>query len=120
MNRKAPSRLTKNGKRRGRPPKYLAPHQLDNPAPLARLALEETKAKPDPVAGSENLWIVRAINGEGKPGYALNLKHQLTAAGAGDRELASVKRRLARVREQIRDRDGVDWLPGAGPNKPEK
>jgi hypothetical protein len=121
VSQKSKNRLTKNGKRKGRPPRYLAPWQIDDPRPASsQFTKEPATAKPSPVAGSDTLWIIRALRGEGKRGYARALRQELLEAGAGDRELESVKRRLARVRHEVRNSEGIDWLPDAGPNKPKK
>lgn len=111
------SKVTASGKIRGRPPKNAAfrelrPRTTSRPVPRApdpdgnngaqRLkppVLEyrrNGRGRWDGPVHGETIWIVRAIEGENRPGYAERLALRLGL------DLQDVKRRLTRVRRRIR------------------
>lgn len=58
MKRKGVRGLTKAGKRRGRPPKYLTPEQIENPAPEAQGKAGSTGCRG---VRSDTLFIIKVV-----------------------------------------------------------
>jgi hypothetical protein len=115
VSEKSNDRLTKNGKRKGRRPKYGDPLIFSGDVrPESSIAQDGTRER------SQTVWQVRAIRGKNRRGYAKELQDRLKAEGEGFVAEESVKRRLARVRQEIHNGEGIDWLPGEGQNKPKK
>jgi hypothetical protein len=105
----------KSGKRRGRRPKYWNPLTFSGD-----VRADGEAVKGDSKERSKTVWLVRAIRGENRRGYAKELQARLKAEGEGFVAEESIKRRLARVRQQVRDGEGIDRLPSEHPNKPKK
>lgn len=109
MKTKSTRGLTKAGKRRGRPPKYLMPEQIEHPAPKAWL--QGDGAAP-PRLKSDTLFIIQMILAKHRA--PLRSKEELAIRldaddPRSDHSAAKVAAMAARIRRV--SGDGIDKIP---------
>lgn len=109
MKSKAVRGLTKAGKRRGRPPKYLTAEQLANPAPSPEPVQDEDASLS---YRSDTPFIIRMILAKhraplrSKEDLAIRLDAEDESSGHSAQEVAAMAARIRRV-----SGDGVDKMP---------
>lgn len=109
------SKLTKNGKKRGRPRKGIPRLLLEDPGSQARAREARAKAvkrgsgKPRS-SSSDTSKIVDAIVGKNRKGYVAQLQQERQAAGRGLVEKATIKRSLTRTRLLLAKSEGIERM----------
>ena len=104
MTRRRDDGLTRHGKRKGRPPKYLDEFERQAVYRKPPQSRERSKAQVTSASGevsarsTDTLWVVRAFANVGVIGHADEIRAEMKRSGEGTIEKSSIKHRLWKIR----------------------